>query len=73
MLEGRANELRRQGRTIANWMAPLLTATTGQPITAAQLLGEEPTADSIEDRLREGERLRKRFERRLKRQKGKVR
>ena len=64
-----AAALRARERTIAIWMAPLLSATSGQAITAEQLLGEEPSNASIDDRLREGERKLKAIQRRLKRQK----
>jgi hypothetical protein len=68
MLDGRAAELQRRERNVANWMAPLLSATSGQPITAAQLLGEEPTSQDVEARLREGERKLKAIQRRIKRE-----
>ena len=68
MLDGRAAELQRRERNVANWMAPLLSATSGQPITAAQLLGEEPTSQDGEARLREGERKLKAIQRRIKRE-----
>jgi hypothetical protein len=43
MVEGRAHELDRQRRFAARWIAPLLSATAGQVVTEAQLLGEADT------------------------------
>lgn len=67
MLEGRAHELTRQRRFAAEWMAPLLTATSGQCITPAQLLGEEPAQQSIEQRVAEGEKKLAALQRKMKR------
>lgn len=44
-------------RTQANWMSMILSSQSTEPITAAQLLGEEePEAMSIESRVKEAER-----------------
>lgn len=40
-LQGRAARAEREDRRIARWLSPLLSATAGQVITPAQLLGEE--------------------------------
>ena len=44
--DGRAAHLEAQERRIARWVSPLLSATAGQVISAAQLLGEEEPTDS---------------------------
>jgi hypothetical protein len=59
MLEGYAEERSQQNRRIAQWMAPLLSATCGQKITPGQLLGEEASEASselsMEEKIRQGQ------------------
>jgi hypothetical protein len=52
-----------QLRSQAGWMALLLTAQTGEVVTAAQLLGEE--AADIEDRTAEAAKSQKALEKKM--------
>lgn len=44
--EGATDAIKFQERRIAKWLSPLLSATAGQAITPAQLLGESEPADT---------------------------
>jgi hypothetical protein len=57
--EGHVAREQSRNRAIAHWLSPLLSATAGQVITAAQLLGEDEEAAPANDSpraLREAER-----------------
>lgn len=57
--EGHLARRESQDRRIARWLSPLISATAGNIITAAQLLGEESADDLANDTpraLREAER-----------------
>lgn len=65
MLDGRAAQAQDQTRRIAMWMSPVLTALTGNPVSPAQLLGEEEA--EIADRVKQGEKKLAAMMRKLKR------
>jgi hypothetical protein len=44
--EGHVVRERQRNRQIASWLSPLISATAGKVITAAQLLGEEVADES---------------------------
>jgi hypothetical protein len=57
--EGAAERIEFQDRRIAKWLSPLLSATAGQVITPAQLLGKpepEDTENKAASSPREAER-----------------
>jgi hypothetical protein len=60
--DGRAAHQEAQTRRIAQWMSPLLSATCGQPISPAQLLGEEEAADSPRQKAADLRAAEKRFQ-----------
>jgi len=71
MAEGYEEAQQARLRQEANWMAFLLSAQTGKPITPAQLLGEEPADLSEEQKQQQGLKRIAEIERKLSRRKKK--
>jgi len=67
MAEGYDEAQRARRRVEAGWLAFLLSAQCGKPVTAAQLLGEAPAETSEARKQTEGEKRIAEIRRKLKR------